>query len=307
MKVLHIVNGDATAHVMERSGIEGDVAVWREMLCEGPTTFPVGDDGFWDVRSKHFAAEYDITSYEEHVRPQFDIIAKHTEYEETILWFEYDLFCQLNMIALLHYLRQTKLPGQKISLVCVGKQRGSDKMLCLGEIDPMEYKGLMFVRTPMDDASLHYAATAWEAYCSGDMAKLLPFIYQASNPNFEYLGDALSMQLKRFPSTTNGLNHIEQAMLEMVDQQELTEGKLVRELLQWQQWYGFGDMQYFHYLSQMNELIDKDGETLKLTSLGKQVLEASSDVHIIQATTIYGGALKNDYWFDPEFGIVNAD
>lgn len=306
MKLLHIVNGDATAHVMSQSGIEGDVTVWREMLCEGPTTHSVGDDYFWDVRAKHFASEYDITNYEQDVRPQFDLIAKHTQYDETILWFEYDLFCQLNMIALLHYLRQTKLAGQKISLVCVGKQRGSDKMLGLGEIDPKEYKGLMFVRTIMDDASLNYAATAWEAYCSNDITKLLPFIYQASNPNFEYLADALSAHLRRFPSTTNGLNDVEQTILNLLDQQQLTEGKLVRELLQWQQWYGFGDMQYFHYLSQMSELIEKDGDILKLTELGKQVHAASAQ-HIIQPNTKMGGASKSDYWFDPQFGIVQAD
>lgn len=306
MKVLHIVNGDATAHLMEQSGIDGDVAVWREMLCEGPTTHPVGGDDFWDIRSKHFASEYDITNYEQDVRPQFDLIAKHTQYDETILWFEYDLFCQVNMIALLHYLKQTKLPGQKISLVCVGKQRGSDKMLGLGEIDPIEYKGLMFVRTNIDDASLNYTASAWEAYCANDITKLLPFIYQASNPNFEYLADALSAHLRRFPSTTNGLNDIEQTILKLVNDQKLTEGKLVRELLIQQQWYGFGDMQYFHCLSQMRDLIEKDGEILILTELGKQVLAASAE-HIIQPNTKMGGALKSDYWFDPQFGIVKAD
>lgn len=305
MKVLHIVNGDVTADLLKKGGVEGDVAVWREMLCEGPTVFPVGDDSFWDIRSKHFADTYGITDYEPHFRPQFDLIAEHAKYAETVLWFEYDLFCQINMLAVLHYLNATQKPGEKISLVCVGKQNDSDEMLGLGEIEPKEFKALMFLRTQLVSETLAYAAKAWEAYCADDITKLLPFIYQASNSNFEYLPSALSVHLKRFPSTANGLNDIEQTMLQLIDKGQLTDGQLVRELLQWQTWYGFGDMQYFHYLKELSELIEKDGEQLKLTALGQEVLAGKEQ--IIKPETRYGGATKQDYRLDPEFGIVKVD
>ena len=34
--MLHLLNGDATAAVFSRAGLPGDVAVWRDILMEGP-------------------------------------------------------------------------------------------------------------------------------------------------------------------------------------------------------------------------------------------------------------------------------
>ena len=34
-KTLHILNGDSTAESFAKSSLEGDVLIWREMLCEG--------------------------------------------------------------------------------------------------------------------------------------------------------------------------------------------------------------------------------------------------------------------------------
>jgi hypothetical protein len=36
--ILHVLNGDATLNVFERTSFEGDIMVWREVLSEGPVS-----------------------------------------------------------------------------------------------------------------------------------------------------------------------------------------------------------------------------------------------------------------------------
>jgi hypothetical protein len=36
MKVLHVLNGDATLFKFKKTGLPGDIVVWREVLSEGP-------------------------------------------------------------------------------------------------------------------------------------------------------------------------------------------------------------------------------------------------------------------------------
>jgi len=45
--IIHVLNGDSTVQILAKSGIQGDVIVWRELLCEGPVNFTVGSDEFW--------------------------------------------------------------------------------------------------------------------------------------------------------------------------------------------------------------------------------------------------------------------
>ena len=54
--------------------------------------------------------------------------------KEIVLWFEYDLFCQINMIAVISWLKRYRI-GYHISLVSSGKVKGSKKMLGLGELN----------------------------------------------------------------------------------------------------------------------------------------------------------------------------
>ena len=74
-KTLHILNGDTTLPNLEKSGIKGEVVVWREMLCEGPVHKEVGSDDFWMNRCTFFENEI--------VRKL--LIWQHNE---TVYWFE---------------------------------------------------------------------------------------------------------------------------------------------------------------------------------------------------------------------------
>ncbi len=103
---LHIVNGDSTAKLLSKSSINGDIVVWREMLCEGPVINDVGTDNFWKIRYDFYENELGIKKLDYFDNSIKEIIKLEDleGYKEVVLWFEYDLFCQVNLMALCFYL-----------------------------------------------------------------------------------------------------------------------------------------------------------------------------------------------------------
>ena len=92
-KVLHILNGDSTASILKQTSIEGDIVVWREMLCEGPLCKEVGSDEFWMQRYDYFKDELGVSKLEYFDKTIREIVQLEevSDYNEVVLWFEYDL------------------------------------------------------------------------------------------------------------------------------------------------------------------------------------------------------------------------
>ena len=65
-KTLHIVNGDGLAEQMQELNLPGELIIWRELLCEGPTNRKLNDK-FFKMRKKFLLKAYDISAenYEE--------------------------------------------------------------------------------------------------------------------------------------------------------------------------------------------------------------------------------------------------
>ena len=85
---------------------------------------------------------------------------------------------------------------------------------------------------------------------------------------------AINQHLKRFP-TENGLNEIQQKIVEVISLKPLTENEIVRELLIWQQAetvYGFGDLQYFLELKKLKKYYTINDEKYFVTTEGEKLL-----------------------------------
>ena len=91
-------------------------------------------------------------------------IERHESYDELILWFEHDLFDQLNLIQLLTLIRE-RLPATKpVTLVCIGSFPGRPHFKGLGELTPDELASLLETRQRVSDAQFALAARAWQAF-----------------------------------------------------------------------------------------------------------------------------------------------
>ena len=86
-------------------------------------------------------------------------IERHESYDELILWFEHDLFDQLNLIQLLTWIRE-RLPAAKVvSLVCIGSFPGHPRFKGLGELSAGELASLLDTRQRVSEAQYSLGGT----------------------------------------------------------------------------------------------------------------------------------------------------
>lgn len=274
-RTLHILNGDNTRSILGKSGIEGDVVVWREMLCEGPLQKEVGSDEFWMDRYAYFKNKLGVDRIEYFDKSISEIVKLEdvSNYTDVVLWFEFDLFCQVNLLALCTYLLDNYVKKANYHLVCTGKVEGKDQLHSLSDFSPSEFQSLFNNKISLSKSNLEFAKECWTDYVENDIDKLKSFDFN-KNSKFQYLQLAINQHLLRFPSE-NGLNQIENKIVEIINSSSLTENQIVRELLIWQQKdtvYGFGDLQYFQYLKKLNNYITVKDSLYYLNEAGKTVV-----------------------------------
>ena len=303
MTQVHILNGDSTYHQFLKTSIEGDTLIWREILCEGPVTTSVASPEYWQQRRRYLQSSFPSGSekYFDQFRQdvsQFD----PSKYEEIVLWFEYDLFCQINLLAVLSWLQEINKIAVPVSLVCIGHLEGYSKKVGLGEIDPQQYYSLYNQRSPLNEADLELATQIWTIYRSSNHDALLRVLKSAAQSNtFEYLESAILAHQERFPDPNNGLTVLEQIILMEIQHHSHNKDQLVASLLKRRNDYGFGDLQYFQMIDALNPLLKSNGGILSLNSLGHEVLNGHKNFSSYRNRQIsYGGANIDDFSYDPE-------
>jgi len=269
---VHILNGDSTIRSIEKGGIIGDTIIWREMLVEGPLHQDIGSDAFWLQRYSFFENELGVSKLDYYDKTIKELIRIEdlSNYNEVVLWFEFDLFCQINLIALCTYLLQSYRKNINYYLVCSGKVKGEKQLRSLADYAPEEYPELLENKIKLSRHNLLYAQQCWNVYVTNNKEELAQFNFNKST-KFRYLESAINQHLKRF-SQKNGLNQIDTKIIEIIHAGIGEKKAIVNELLRWQQHetvYGFGDLQYFKYLENMKMYYTIKNENYSLNALGK--------------------------------------
>lgn len=205
--MLHIVNGDATLRIMAAAGLDGEFAVWRDALMEGPAPNALRTKADWEERAARNATDWGISrdAYLAGVG-EFHARVEKGDPEEVVLWFEDDLFCQLPLCYLLARPRAGAAPW---SVIC-GEER-------LGEQRPEPLRVLYAARRRPTPGMERLAAQAWDAYGASDPSALAALVADADAfAPWPLLRRGLLAHLGRFPAVGSGLSSVEAATLEML-------------------------------------------------------------------------------------------
>lgn len=301
--ILHITNGDSTTNYLKKINLKGEFITWREMLCEGKTTTDVGSETFWKNRFEFFKSSYKINkkTFIDYTLKEYRNLCKKKSQKEIILWFDSDLFCQINMIAVLSWLKRYR-KGYNISLVSAEKGNNAKKTHSFSELNKNQIENQCKNRIELSKDDIEYADYIWQLYCSDSPLRLETVYKFKTNSPFKYLGAAIEAHLKRFPSIENGLNLVENSILQTASQQKFNSKRLfLDQLIKNEKVYGFGDVQYENKLNELKQLFHSFNPVL-LSKKGKAVLKNQINFYgqIRNDISYLGGSKKYSFLYHNE-------
>ena len=214
--MLHLTNGDHAVDVLRAAELPGSYLPWRDVLHEGPVPAGMNLPNLSRVRSEFIAS----CGWGKPAELTRQFLARDAALEasvnedEVVLWFESDLYDQLQLCQVLAWYKNEKTKPARLALICVDKD-AEGNFRGVAQLKPEAIKALFESRAPVGDALLVLAARAWDAFCATDPIAL-DELRQQRMPTLPVLALALRRLLEELPSTSDGLSRTEHAALEAV-------------------------------------------------------------------------------------------
>jgi hypothetical protein len=276
--VLHVTNGDCTVEIMRRAHVVGDIIPWRDVLHEGPVpALPPAE--LRPVRAAHLATmgptgaadvEADLRARDERLEAAVEAG------ERVVLWFEHDLYDQLQILQIL-----AGLPDRPVGveLICIGTFPGRPGFAGLGELEPEELGSLWPVRAPLTNEHVRAARAGWDAFRGTDPSALARM---AATPDarLPFLAAALRRLLEELPGVRDGLARTERQLLAAIAAGARTREQAFIEASADEEAPFLGDATAFERLDELaggpHPLVSAGGG-LALSATGADVLAGRAD------------------------------
>ena len=298
-RTLHITNGGILTEQLVKLGMcnRDDIFTWEEALCVGPTFQQVMSEAFIEARKTFFKNFYDIALNVKEIQKEFERFNSINGYTEVVLWFEYDLFCHINMMAVLNLLEQKGIYLPKY-LVCSGFVDGEKGLKGLSQLNQAQLKNHYEKKIKLNVDDIALAKRIWGIYCSDDHNALFPLITR--NSSFPYLSNCLKAHIERFPDSRNGLSRLEYNILSLIEKNEITSPRhLLGYTLHYQGYYGYGDLQLERVIDMLELFYDFKNEVLVLNRDGHLALQYQKNYQEkLNNQMRYGGAYAFEYLYD---------
>ena len=245
---------------------------WNDVLAEGPVPRGLPLQELSRIRERFLADFFELPHSEVSFAKRDEAIAHFRDHEEVVLWFEHDLFDQLQLIQLLDWFAVQDMAQTRLSLVAASSY--------LGPLKPEELVPLFETRHAVNAAELKTARAAWDAFRSPqplDLATLLDSDLSA----LPHLRRALLRHLQQFPDVSCGLARTEKQILQLAANGLHQFGELFLADQKLEESIFMGDTTFRQYLNGLAKakepLLRRAGEGFEITAFGTQVLDRKAD------------------------------
>lgn len=176
MNRLHVLPGDSLLEQFRAAGIEGGVAVFRECLVDGPLNASSLEE-FFDIRSEFIASSFpeDDGDYDTKAKAEIDKIVGTPEDHEVYLWFEHELFCQVNLWFLL-----SMLEGRRVFVVSPPSEPFENRFDGWARLSGEDLAARFESRALVSDDDARLGAELWRAFRDRDGDRLRELAEQPS-------------------------------------------------------------------------------------------------------------------------------
>lgn len=234
----HILNGDALRSQLEGK-IKGQLIVARECLVDGPVE-STNLSSFYEERAQFLSTAYgdsDPRKYYDKVVPEFEKLQHLEGGAEVNLWFEEDLFCQVNCWFVLHLLKQR---GIDIQLSWVLPT--ADIRYGFGGMSEADLSEAYENRKALSKPAFTQLSRLWPLYQKNEIDAMLE-VASPLHIDFPFLSSAIEAHRDRLPQA-NSLGRPKQALLKIMQELDTREfGPVFQAFHKQESIYGFGDLQ----------------------------------------------------------------
>jgi len=279
--ILNITNGDCAVQIMQKANIAGSFLPWRDVLHDGPVPANLSLEALSKVRAQ-FLASLGWGEFEK-INANFierdNTLKAHDNYSKVILWFEHDLYDQLQLLQILDWFSNNLSNTTELFIICTEQY--------LGRTSPEQMQNLMAHITPVTSKHLCLAKKAWAAFRSPTPESWFKLLSQDTSL-LEFLNGAILRQLEEYPSSINGLSRTAHTALNIINEGEIKPAKLFGRYIQTEERVFLGDLSFWQTL---NTFLNAPSPLIKLNKGSKLTLAATSDQRI--SITETGKAILN--------------
>ncbi|MBP3962483.1 DUF1835 domain-containing protein [Paenibacillus lignilyticus] len=264
--MLHITNGDHAAALLGQTKLfESDrILPWRESWIDGPLSLEWWGQAETSERAEWMEHDFGVPGehYRRECEAQLAVLTSAVkEGEDIVLWFEYDLFDQAMLAALLYWLwRAEARLGQapKLCWIIAEEVAGAVDFRGLGQLSPEQLGGLWPERKAVSVEELAAGARAWEAYAAGGREPIKAWLLSQDAAVLPVMAAALRFQLQRIPTEAAGdVGIVERLTLQALaagegDLSSLRPDQLFRTVSAALPMLGMGDLSYWAVLKRMS-------------------------------------------------------
>lgn len=246
MQRLHVTNGDVAAEKLTALVAPEPVLPWRDMLHDGPVRAGLELEALSEERARFLTERFRLRP--EPTLQQFrdrdaQILAAIKEGAAFTLWFEHDLYDQLQLLQVLDLLGSQSVTPERIGLAQADRY--------LGQLEPPELQALGAGATPVNPAQIELAQRTWAAFREPTPEALAEWVDSDTSP-LPWLHPALQRLMEELPGLYGGLARSERQILEVVAHQEpIPAGELYRQAMRRERELFMGDWPFFAWLDEL--------------------------------------------------------
>ncbi|GAB3661668.1 hypothetical protein GCM10028791_36340 [Echinicola sediminis] len=237
-EVYHILNGDALKAHFPRN-LRGELIICRECLVDGPVGGET-DGIFYQNRARFIQEAYPgftQADYYEKTVAELEKLKKIPKEASVHLWFEDDLFCQVNCWFVLDRL---KVQGHKGPLFLVRPH--TDLMFGFGTLSPAALKEVFALGQRISPEDFQDFSEMWKGYVLKEGKKLRSLAAHMS-ATFPFLPEAVEAEIARWVPEGE-MGRPEKCLKSIIEELGTREfGPVFREFCKRESIYGFGDLQ----------------------------------------------------------------
>ena len=273
--LLHITNGDSAADLIREAGLGGEVLAWRDPMHHGPFPVKLPLEELSRLRIAYLSdgAEGNDPNVDHGFTLRDATLARCSEYEEVVLWFEHDLLDQLQILQILDYLgnnvsgndllSRERNKKSTLSIICIDRFKGVQGFRGLGQLNPEQIASLFPGRVAVDQSALESAARCWDVFRQ-PTPLLLQEVIATDIPGLPFMRPALQRHCQEFPWVEDGLTRTERQLLNLVSAGEARPVQLFIKNMEFENFLYIGDARTYSIIETLcngdNPLLQTGGQ-----------------------------------------------